>query len=420
MTNRFGRTAALFAICGPVIICALTGCRASKSPDLVAEFDAARRNGVVVVDGRRAVNESGGQSSVEPLWVANAMPGGDAPRAPHELGLTGSPRVAVIFVHGYEVTPAEALEESKALSQDIREANEHLRQQLPVLPETNALALLAFLWKGDFGEGLFSRAQHAAENTGHVFADFLGAVARQAPGARIVVLTHSLGAEVVLEALRGMQEAHERAAVDNLILVQGAVPAHSVYQWTVKYQQIPSGPSEQMKPEQVDQCTGRYAGAIRMARQFVYTFSANDQVLANEWDLGPFRVNEFLLPQTQPCELPVLIGSGGMVLRVQALGSPFDTGDRTEMLPPPKIFEPPAEGAKKLAPSPIQVLPPAMVFHYNNFKIDHPNVERLDIASAEDDAPYTPFHHGGHSVLFQAAGRQVVEELWRLAAANWQ
>ena len=253
-----------------------------------------------------------------------------------------------------------------------------------------------------------------------MFADFLGAVARQAPGARIVVLTHSLGAEVVLEALRGMQEAHERAAVDNLILVQGAVPAHSVYQWTVKYQQIPSGPSEQMKPEQVDQCTGRYAGAIRIARQFVYTFSANDQVLANEWDLGPFRVNEFLLPQTQPCELPVLIGSGGMVLRVQALGSPFDTGDRTEMLPPPKIFEPPAEGAKKLAPSPIQVLPPAMVFHYNNFKIDHPNVERLDIASAEDDAPYTPFHHGGHSVLFQAAGRQVVEELWRLAAANWQ
>jgi pimeloyl-ACP methyl ester carboxylesterase len=402
-------------------MCALTGCHPSKSLDLTARFDAARQNGVVVVDGRRAINESGGQSGVEPLWVANARPGGDVPRAPHELGMTGTAKVAVIFVHGYNVTAAEALEESEVLSQDIRESNEHLRQQLSVLPETNAVTLLAFLWKGDFGEGLFYRAQHAAENTGHVFADFLGAVARQAPGARIVVLTHSLGAEVVLEALRGMKEADDRPAVDNLILVQGAVPAHSVYQWTVEYQQMPSGPNKQMRPEQVDQCTGRYAGAIRMARQLIYTFSVNDQVLANEWDLGPFRVNEFLLPQTQPCELPVLIGSGGMVLRVQALGSPFDTGDRSEMLPPPKIFAPPVDGTKKLASDLIRPLPPAaMLFRYKNFKIDHPKVERLDIASMDDNAPYTPFHHAGHSVLFQAAGRQIVEDLWRLAAANWQ
>jgi pimeloyl-ACP methyl ester carboxylesterase len=402
-----------------ILACLLAGCRPAKGPDLTAEVESARRNHIVVVDGRRAVDRSAEPSRTEPLWAANAIPGKPAPAAPRELGLTSGAKAVVIFVHGYNVSAADALEESGALWRHIQESNEHLRQKFSTLPTTDSIAFLTFLWKGDFGELHFSTAQHAAENTARAFADFLNVVAQQARGARIVILTHSLGSEVALEALRSMEEASTKPAVDNLILVQGAVPAYTVYRWIVRYQRLPAGAREELKPEQVvEQCSGKYASAIRMALQFGYTFSEKDEVLGNRLDMGPFQVNERLKPLTRTCQLPVMPGSGGTVVRVSALGSVFDTNNRTEMIPPPKALEPLVRQREQPGFHPMPLLPPgATVFRYTDFTIDHPHVERLNIASAEDVASGV---FRGHSVLFQAEGQRVMDDLWELAAASWQ
>jgi len=400
---------------GVAAVWLLAGCRAPKDLNLTAEFDQARRNNIVVIDGRRAVDPSGARSLVEPLWAVNTIPGSPAPRTPHELALPAKSKVVVIFLHGYNVTAAESLAEGVALWQHIRKSNENLRLKLPALPETDSITFLEFLWRGDFGRLWFSEARQAAEITSRAFADFLRTVLRNARGARTVILTHSLGAEVALEALRAMENSEP--VIDNLILVQAAIPAYSVYRWTVSYQQIPIGPREQMRPEQVDQCTGRYADAIRMARQLVYTVSAEDEVLGNEWEFGPFQLNEKVIPFPWRCELPVMPTAGGTVLRVTALGRPFDTSDRSEMLSPPKIPDP-MERQRPPGYRPIPLLPPGETFfRYTNFRIDHPSPNRRDIASAKDRITS---RYPGHSVLFQQSGQPVVEELWTLAAESWR
>src|SRR5581483_6232752 len=86
--------------------------------------------------------------------------------------------------------------------------------------------------------------------TGLVFADFLQTVVREANGAKIVIITHSLGTQVVLEALKTLCSSYQHAIIDNLILVQGAVPFYSLYHWATKISFL--NPSNRIaKPDQV-------------------------------------------------------------------------------------------------------------------------------------------------------------------------
>jgi pimeloyl-ACP methyl ester carboxylesterase len=193
-----------------------------------------------------------------------------------DLGFRGRPKVVVIFVHGYHVGPTEALQDSSALWRHIRESNEQLRKTLRALPETDSVAFLTFLWRGDFV--LFSDSQQAAKDTAPAFVDFLKTVLREAKGTRTVIVTHSLGAEVVLEALGSA--AGLGSVVDGLILVQAAVPAYLLSRWTVSFQTGSDFLADVMiKPENREERRGRYAIATRSVRELVYTFSAKDEVL---------------------------------------------------------------------------------------------------------------------------------------------
>lgn len=399
------------------MLCLLAGCRDQLRREAGGEFTSGRSDGIVVVDGRRAVDESGAARSQEPLWTADTTRAAPAPSIPHRLRLTGKPSIVIVFVHGYNVTAAEALEQSKVLWKHIRESNEHIRAKGWAVPETNSLEFLAFLWRGNFGEKRFPTAQRSAAITASAFADFLRTVVKEAGGARTLILTHSLGAEVALEALRIMRESSATPVADCLILVQGAVPAYSVYRWRVSYQQLP-GAGDKMRPEQVDQCGGRYADAIQMTKHFVYTLSTKDKVLWNQWEMAPFELSERFMPLTQPCQLPVWPGSGGTVVRVTALGSSFNTKDRGEVIPPSKLYQSPSARNARQGFHPFQILPAgSIVFQYTDFRIDHTRVDRRDISTAQDSSDSGRFR--GHSVLFTEAGLPVVEDLWELALSSW-
>jgi pimeloyl-ACP methyl ester carboxylesterase len=99
-----------------------------------------------------------------------------------------------------------------------------------------------------------------------------------------VILVHSLGAEVVLQALDAYGSTGG-SPVDSLILVQGAIPAYFLYTWTRRFQMLPGPPDFREWPPEITQCRAKYRTAIRSATQLLYTFSANDQVLkwAFEW-----------------------------------------------------------------------------------------------------------------------------------------
>jgi hypothetical protein len=106
------------------------------------------------------------------------------------------------------------------------------------------------------------------------------------------------------------------------------------------------------------------------------------------------------------------------VVRVTALGSSFNTKDRTEVIPPSKLYESPSARDARPGFHPVQILPAgSVVFRYTNFRIDHAHVDRRDISTAQDSSDSGTFR--GHSVLFKEAGLPVVEDLWELALSSW-
>jgi hypothetical protein len=374
-------------------------------PDLRTAFDDAQKEGIVVVDGRRAVDNSANQSRRQPLWVANAVPGYAGSSLSQHLGLRADLLIVVIFVHGYNVTASEGLVAGNTVLKHLRTSNEKLRQRSPTLPESRSIAFVNFLWRGDFGLLRFSEAQTSAENTALAFSELLTEVTIEAPSARIVILTHSLGSEVALEALR-LRKLATQSGVDALLLVQPAVPAYSIYRWTVTYQLMPE-PGKQPPREQVDQCNGRYVSAAQLATQLIYTFSAKDKVLVGNFNLAPFRVDGFLNPLPINCELPPDPFIGVSMATIP-LGGPFSAKDQWRYLPPPLPIR---NGPKQSNPPPLPSFGPGwMVFHFKDFAVGHPHPRGLEIGK------YRDLHGGmlsGHSVLFEDSGEPIVEDLWR-------
>jgi pimeloyl-ACP methyl ester carboxylesterase len=366
-----------------------------KGSDLTLEFKLARENHITIVDARRALDSNGERIDREPLWVANVLPGAPGPAAGRDLDLERrSPpaRIIVIFVHGYETSQTLALEHSNRLWQHIKESNAEFRKARPEIPETDSLALFAFLWKGDFGGVNFSRAQHAAKATASSFADFLETVSLEAKGAKIVVITHSLGAEVVLEALKSLPSLNGGTLVDSLILVQAAVPFYSVYRWTVSTSMV----GYDLKT--TEECSGQYATAISSTGQLLYTISGSDRVLGFS-----YLVHEMIDPSESPCVI--------RDVAARALGRPVDTRDGLTTVPPPKTLTSPYKPKSNAIP----IMPPdgSVMIWFKNMQISHPNAVFLSIDKYEDtstdlESRVLP----GHSVLFESNGRYIVRDLW--------
>jgi pimeloyl-ACP methyl ester carboxylesterase len=382
------------------LLCLLAVSSWAKGSDLTSEFKLARENHITIVDARRALDSNGERIDREPLWVANVLPGAPGPVAGRDLELERrSPpaRIIVIFVHGYETPPTLALEDSNALWQHIKKSNEELRKARPEIPETASLTFFAFLWRGNFGVLNFSRSQQAAKATASSFADFLETVLLEAKGAKIVVITHSLGAEVVLEALASLPSLNGRTLVDSLILVQGAVPFYSVYRWTVSTSIV--GDDVEITTE----CSGQYATAIRSTAQLLYTISGTDRVLG-----FVYLFHELISPSERPCDTR----SGA----ARALGRPVDTGEWSTIVPPPKIPDPPYMPKSHTFP----ILPvDSMIMRFKNMQISHPNAVSLSIDRYEDTSTDLEGRiFPGHSVLFESNGRYIVRDLWKRVAGH--
>jgi pimeloyl-ACP methyl ester carboxylesterase len=395
-----------------VIVLQLLLCFASTSawteaPQVAEQFRLARENHVTVIDARGAVDANGRPTHASPMWVTNVLPGTIVSAPPHDLGFDPRrpPSVIIVFVHGYDASASEALSDSNVLWRYIRDSNDSGRTTDKALPRTESMAFYAFLWRGDYGKLNFSTSVRAANITASVLSEFLETILNKAKGAKIVIVTHSLGTEVALEALKRTPLQHGVPFVTSLVIIEGAVPFFSIYRWKVTITFLnPSDGKE--RPDIVEQCSGEYADAINSASQVIYTSSANDHALVHAYPL----YREVLDTSTVPCDLPILQGQDD---RIVALGSPVDTRDRSELVQPPELPMPGTTGRRPVPQ--IQPHPNSVLINYKNMKIEHPHVTAVSIANYPDtDSP--AYFSEGHSVVFESNGRRIVQDLWSRVA----
>lgn len=370
--------------------------------DLLAEFKLARKRNIGVVDARAVVDLNGEQrkDQKEGSWRLNVLPG--EPQSPGKrlFALQAHPQVNVIFVHGYNTQPSRDLRYANSLWELLMTSNDRLRSTIKAVPPNESLAFFVFLWRGDLGARRFSLAQKAADISSKSLADFIVKLSAEFPSAKTVVIAHSLGAHVALEALKELCESKKNTViVDSVVLVEGAVLAISLYKWTVTDILSQRG--------YVEHNSGRYANDIRCAGHLLYTISEKDTTL-----LSWFQRDETWIPTPRtPGTLPVMPWSSDPTVGISAIGSPFNTGDKLESIEETRI--PDEFGERGKSPEKVGRLSMpklAALFKFTDWRIDHPNVEALNISEGEEKRPAIV---DWHSPIFDEAGLNILENIWK-------
>ena len=321
---------------------------------------------------------------------------GQGPAVRHQPGDT-----VLIFVHGYNTSLPEALSNGTALRDHLVLIDRRLRELPSDGVETSALTIYLFLWRGDLGPSNFATAQRAADVSATSLTHFIAHVSQGLQGGKIVLMAHSLGVRVALEALR-------RVPVDSAVFVQGAVPVTSIYRWTATNVLSESSP--------VESCTGRYADVIRNAGHLLYTFTRDDSVLAT-W----FSSKEWYLPHDEVCFLPIFDSQYSVVksqaVRSRAIGSPFDTEGVLEAIGKPRPLEDRLSQSGAREPGVLPkgpFLQDLAALYKFRFHLEHPNVERVDLSTLRSSGVRVA---DWHTPIFEKTGASVVELLWRRVLA---
>lgn len=151
-----------------------------------------------------------------------------------------------MFVHGYLTSYADGIEDGNRLWSFLRAAADKAREHsLPSDPFQSA-SFFTFCWRGDFGAPNFWISERAARESAPSFAAFLQelhsqAVRRNKP-LKLVVITHSLGAKVALEAFKLLLPKENSEWVSCTFLVQPAIPFGSVVREVYKAQYVRVAP----------------------------------------------------------------------------------------------------------------------------------------------------------------------------------
>lgn len=202
-----------------LVAAGLFASRFLREPDIaVAEetyrFNLAQeeavKSGNHVVYSRHTVNNTG-------------RPTRDASRHPWKSLLSGAPNGAplqVVYVHGYNTTFAESIAQGNYLSRLLRQWT---AQKYPGV----ALDFHTFSWRADFGPDKFPTAELAAKAQSAGLGAFLKSLRQPAtaggPPPRIIVITHSLGARLLLETLAHQGHDADFPVINALLLVEPAI-----------------------------------------------------------------------------------------------------------------------------------------------------------------------------------------------------
>ena len=230
---------------------------------------------------------------------------------------TNSARDLVVYVHGFRTSFPEA-----------RCAGENLQADLAWLPsyaDSGGPDIFVFGWPGEFI--LFGSAQANAVRAGH----YLGNALERLKNRRVILVSHSLGAEVVMTAAGDLPEPSPTPPLAGILLVEGAIPALSIRNWRstltethpfIDYENAAHGkpPSEAFVETKSGE--GRFVAAAARAAHLVVTAAAGDAVLS-----GLFAEHEKFVPSDS--KRPIIFAEAGDDatgwITAQAVGIPFRT-----------------------------------------------------------------------------------------------
>jgi len=228
------------------------------------------------------------------------------------LMFSSRPDVVVIFVHGYSNDYSAGKQRAEVVAESIASVQRALFLAAPAAPQPH-IGVLSFLWRGDLGEHRFGRAQTAADSSSLVLRETIRSLKRREPQARLVVMTHSLGARVALEAItRGCDGGTNGFRIWGLALLQPAVQAGSLYSWN--YSESYRDGERNWVSKAAVRRSGEYDSGLRCVEHLFYTTSRNDDVLDTF-----FAAKELFVPHYRPESWSKRPMDGG------ALGSPFTT-----------------------------------------------------------------------------------------------
>jgi pimeloyl-ACP methyl ester carboxylesterase len=376
----------------------------TPSRDVVAENDH-----FAIATARHVVNCRGvnARSDNQPLWYVNGRSGLERSKGAWlDDGRGQGPRVIVVFVHGYNTDPDTAVAYARNLMNLIGDANQALETGGVASFPNSSVAGVAFLWRGDLSEARFIAARSAAETTVPAFEDFIRSLRSDYPSARIVIVAHSLGGYLTLEAMTRFDEsAHTGVFADSLTLLQAAAPAYSLHEWNMSYYVG----TDLDKAVQQTRCIGRYVEHHRAVRQLIYTTSERDEALTDAGRMfmpagGWFGFAQIMKPLNVTCGAPDQSG----VDRV-SIGHPFDPTAMWSFPPPtpPAAPEPipstsPATSVPRPYAPPVRL--PSISTKYDGWTID-PSFIRIPLPAGAD----------AHSAILQDAddvARKTVKDIW--------
>jgi hypothetical protein len=190
--------------------------------------------------------------------------------------------VLIIFVHGFNTSLNGAIAKGNAILKALRTSGR---------TSVQGLKFFTFCWRSDFELTKelpieLGSAECSAENEAPSLASFIKRLHCLYPSAKIILLTHSLGARVALEALHNLWKERKSAWIDCLLMVQPAV------EWSELYEGYFSAPNRPplsvgvgLEPW-VEHRTGRYSVCINAAQEVVVTQSPLDSVLSQYFHGG--------------------------------------------------------------------------------------------------------------------------------------
>ena len=163
------------------------------------------------------------------------------------------PNVVVAFLHGYDTTCSDAIVRGNKLLDLLRQAGRGGEDKPPVLNPLQNASFFTFCWRGDFGKDFgegskifFPIAERAAKQSAPSFAAFLlqlhSEALEQNRPLKLVVITHSLGAKVALEAFKYLRVEDNSKWITCTLLVQAAIQVQSVVRVCYKGQTVRIAP----------------------------------------------------------------------------------------------------------------------------------------------------------------------------------
>jgi esterase/lipase superfamily enzyme len=164
----------------------------SAQSAILRQFIASREPGIGFVEAM-PLKDHNEQNTTVTLVTPSAEP---------NVILPQNIQTVAIFVHGYNTPPQQALLNAYHLRRNILSANVALRHAKVIDARDDSVAFVAFVWRGHFGVLGFEAADRSASASSRSLVQLIKALIHMSPTSKKIIIAHSLGSRVVLEATR--------------------------------------------------------------------------------------------------------------------------------------------------------------------------------------------------------------------------